>query len=431
MDSGTKLMIIECLFIYIAAGMYAVPINKRKSTAIGISLIMTLFSIIIGVVFIVLLNDTLLNEYLKTFAAIVMLSFLFHIYSESGIKESVYLSIWSVITSQFIFQIWRIAGRIADLNQMDWVGAKVTLIAVYGIFYLIIFFFVARKMPRDGFYDVGPRQFTSAVVLLFVFEILYFSIMRSEFKGTDSEVWIPVVLAQFYCLSMLYLQTELFKKSAIEHELSTMNLLWQQQKSQYNLAKENIDFINRKCHDLKHQIRAIQELSDKDRINSYLKEVEKSTQIYDCIVKTGNEVLDTILTEKSLYCEHNGIHIHNIVDGSRMSFIDPVDLYTILGNAIDNAIEGVKNFSEEDKRIIDINIYTKQQFLAIIISNPIWHSIRFKDGLPVTTKVKNGYHGYGLKSIKYYVQKYSGNMNITIHNECFVLKVIIPLNEIQ
>ena len=34
----------------------------------------------------------------------------------------------------------------------------------------------------------------------------------------------------------------------------------------------------------------------------YLDEIERSIQIYDSTIETGNEVLDTVLTEKSLYC---------------------------------------------------------------------------------------------------------------------------------
>ena len=79
------------------------------------------------------------------------------------------------------------------------------------------------------------------------------------------------------------------------------------------------------------------------------KKIEKSVQIYSAIVRTGNEILDTILTEKSLICENSGIHINCVADGSLLAFMNPVDLYTLFGNALDNAIEAVRKLESKEK----------------------------------------------------------------------------------
>ena len=124
------------------------------------------------------------------------------------------------------------------------------------VLYLIVNLTIARMMPVNGTYGIGPRQLSSALGLLAVFEILSYAVLSGDEAFWTAKLWIPVLLAQFYCVTMLYLQTELFKKSAMEKELEVLNLLWQKQKAQYQLARENIDLINRKCHDLKHQIAA-------------------------------------------------------------------------------------------------------------------------------------------------------------------------------
>ena len=86
-----------------------------------------------------------------------------------------------------------------------------------------------------------------------------------------------------------------------------MNMLMKQQEEQYEITRDNIDMINQKCHDLKHQVRALRGLADDESKERYLKELEQSVEIYGAIVKTGNDVLDTILTEKSLSCQAKGI----------------------------------------------------------------------------------------------------------------------------
>ena len=87
---------------------------------------------------------------------------------------------------------------------------------------------------------------------------------------------ILLLLIRFYCITILYLQHELFRKSAIRQELDMLNHLWVQQKDQYDLAKENISLINRKCHDLKHQIQAMRLMFSDEKREDYLKEVEQS-----------------------------------------------------------------------------------------------------------------------------------------------------------
>ena len=77
--------------------------------------------------------------------------------------------------------------------------------------------------------------------------------------------------------------------------------------------------------------------------------------------------------------------------------MNPVDLYTLFGNALDNAIEAVRKLESKEKRVIDIMLYERQSFLMLQIVNPMCGEVKFEDGLPLTTKAKNGYHGYGLK----------------------------------
>ena len=199
--------------------------------------------------------------------------------------------------------------------------------------------------------------------------------------------WQVLYLSQVLLALLIYLQKELFYNSAMRQELAVMNLLWKKEQEQYRLSKENIALINHKCHDLKHQIRAIRGASKED-MDKYLAEMEDSIRIYESIVKTGNEVLDTILTEKSLYCRERGITVSCVADGSQMEFINTVDLYAILGNALDNAIEAVEKFRQQEMRQIDVLIHRQQSFLVIQILNPIPSdsSFVYEEELPVTTK---------------------------------------------
>lgn len=339
-----------------------------------------------------------------------------------------YYAIWAFMSWQLLYELW--AGiRIFDGSDF-WRGTYLpgcSLALIFIIGYLFAGFTITRWVPEGAPKNMGPRQLTSAFLIFGVFEMIGFT-PRKVFVTPGDGKWEVLYLSQLLMAVILTLQSELFKKSAMRQELQVMNLLWKKEQEQYQLAKENIALINQKCHDLKHQVRAIRNASQED-IDGYLKEMEDSIHIYEAIVKTGNEVLDTILTEKSLYCKEKNILVSCVADGSQMDFINAVDLYAILGNALDNAIEAVEKFTEKEKRQIDVLIYRQQNFLAMNIINPMQERLVYEEELPVTTKGDRRYHGYGLRSMQYMVKKYDGFLSVSEEDGCFSLKILIPIQE--
>lgn len=345
---------------------------------------------------------------------------------------AIYCTVWALLTQQLVHQVWQLM-YLAGIFSLIESSALFPLSALlfFTFFYLLGAFTIARFMPEKENYRIGPRQLGSAIFLLAIYEqMLFFMQYRRNSNGDLSEMTI-YVLVQIYCITLLYMQNELFKKSAMRQELTTWELLRKQQAGQYSLAKENIALINRKCHDLKHQINALRHLTGEEERESYLSEIENSVQIYEAIVKTGNDVLDTILTEKSLRCRERDISINCVADGRQLDFFDPVDLYTIFGNALDNAVESVEQFDDPQKRQIDVLIYAKQQFLIINIMNPVKEKPHFEDNLPVTTKKDKGYHGYGLKSIRHTVKHYGGFLTVNAADGFFSLKILFPRSSSQ
>ena len=117
-----------------------------------------------------------------------------------------------------------------------------------------------------------------------------------------------------------------------------------------------------KCHDMRHQIR---EIGRSKSLNSeVIDEMEKSITLYDTMVKTGTEALDVILSEKSLLCYRKGIVLTCVADGGRLDFMSATDLYSLFGNALDNAIAAVKGLPEE-MRVISVVDTGKGDFVNL------------------------------------------------------------------
>lgn len=345
---------------------------------------------------------------------------------EMSLSVAIYDSIWGISLWQLLNEVWKMSRIVwRDNITKNMAYEIVWIIFLFGFNYFIVSFTIAEWMPKDRKKKIGPRQLLSAILIFFIIEMIsYAPVMRS--MDTYNEDWRFLYLAQLMCLVILYLQNELFKKSDMKQELAAMNMLWKSEQHRYQLSKENIALINQKCHDLKHQVRALKKVG-KEEFGAYLEEIEENISVYEAIVKTGNNVFDTILTEKSLYCKDRGIQVSCVADGSQMDFIGTVDLYTILGNAMDNAIEAVEKFEEIEKRQIDVMIYRKQNFLIMNFINPIAEKLVYEEELPITTKEDKNFHGFGLRSIWHLVKKYDGTLNISEEDGCFSLKILIPI----
>lgn len=104
-------------------------------------------------------------------------------------------------------------------------------------------------------------------------------------------------------------------------------------------------------------------------------------------------MLDTLLTAKSLFCMKNDITMTNVIDGTLFGFMDDMDICSIFGNALDNAIEYELQISEKEKRLIHVSAYSQHNFLLIRFENYCEDIIDFRESLPVTTKKDTKEHG--------------------------------------
>ena len=154
------------------------------------------------------------------------------------------------------------------------------------------------------------------------------------------------------CVLALMLEQGLFRNQALTNEKNFLTQLVHMQEEQYRTSKANVEMVNIKCHDMKHQISHITSTTDPDAI----RELEQIISVYDSSLQTGNEILDVCLMEKKLLCEKNSIKLDCIANGQCLSFMQPSDLFSLFGNALDNAMEAVCKLDDVEKRIIFVSV---------------------------------------------------------------------------
>lgn len=297
---------------------------------------------------------------------------------------------------------------------------------VYFVFYKIFVKNVLRNGGFSGFENLqnGQVVFLSGITILVVFVISV--AVSATPSGKDL---FHALYAQCCCVLLLCYQFGIFVNSEEKQRSVVSKKLLLLEREQRSLSKENIEILNGKCHDLKHQINDIRKLVNNEILDKKLKEMYDAVVLYDSFVKTGNDALDVLLTEKSLYCEKYGIRFNCIADGECVGFIDEEDVYTLFGNALDNAIESVGQV-EESFRFISLNIHKKGEMSVIHIENYCENGDKlvFVDGLPQTTKADSLYHGLGMSNIKQVVEKLNGTMSASVDGKIFFLNILLPIN---
>lgn len=315
------------------------------------------------------------------------------------------------------------------VNQYDEPIYIVTLVIISVIVYATFLYFFYFKLKPETLLNLptGSTLFISGAFLLVMIGLgVFIRHIRNDIFSNFTVSIIYEAYSVILDFLIISIQFGIFTAQRLRESNKELEQKLNIESHYYKLAQENMEAINIKCHDLKHQIGALKLIDDPKIRKESILDLEKDVLIYEDIAKTQNEALDYIFTEKSLLARKNNITFTYIADGKQLSFINFSDICSLFGNALDNAIEATSKVKDKEKRVITLKIIEKANFVYVHIANYHENTLNFSNGLPLTTKKELG-HGYGTKSIKYIVEKYNGNL--TFHNEGneFIIDILFPI----
>lgn len=363
--------------------------------------------------------------------AIGMMLLYFYFCCDLNWMNAGYYCVRSFILAEFAASLeWQLYYYIVQStnNNHIWLNGLV-LFLVYGTVFFVIYLLERKHMYLQ-------QERTTIRELIFVIAVggtvffvsnLSFVYANTPFSSQITrEIFNIRTLVDFSGLTILYAYHILRREMQAKYDLDAMRNILQSQYAIYRKSGESIDIINRKYHDLKHQIAVLRTEEDFQKRQAFLDEMESEIKMYEAQNKTGNSVVDTILTSKSITCQKHNIELTCVVDGKLLNFMHVMDICTILGNALDNAIECEIQIEEQEKRLIHVEVLSKKDFIVLRFENYFEGKLEFEDNLPTTTKANKEYHGYGIKSIQYTAKKYNGWATINKRENWFELTVVIP-----
>lgn len=310
-------------------------------------------------------------------------------------------------------------GPAAGLTQL------VLSAAVFAAGYLA----VIRHMRANRLVGEGDRRTAVTLVVVIAVNIVLdnaIQTLQQEGELTGLPFYLLRLTQLLISVLLLALAYEILYGNRMRADAAATRQLMDDQRRQYQISRDTIEAINVRCHDIRHQVRRLSGPSGSAR--EFLEGVSDLISIYDAGMQTSNEALDVILTEKSLLCQSRGIQLTCTVDGRPLAFMEEQDVYSLFGNALDNAIEAVSALPDPDRRLIDVSTREVGGSVSVQVRNFYEGELAFEDGLPRTTHTGE-LHGYGMRSLRLVAERYGGTLTVNAEDGIFRLFVLLPLPE--
>ena len=220
----------------------------------------------------------------------------------------------------------------------------------------------------------------------------------------------------------LYITISLNRSNRVAEELK---LKEQQQKHDVQYAETvrgQYEEIRNIRHDIKQHLSVISglQLDGKyDEAQKYISEITSNIAKIEMFMDVGSDFVNAILNSKLSIAKSKGMEVL-CSSSSNVNGIDEYDLCNIIGNILDNAIEGAE---KTDNAIVEVSIASDKYKLTIKVSNSIAESVLHENPALKTSKPQHAIHGFGTKSIKTISEKYNGNTDFYEDGLTFICRV--------
>ncbi len=342
--------------------------------------------------------------------------------------EGIYMSILALIVYKLAWNFFKAGGSLLLVSRVPlmWsqyspIGSLVSYL-VYGLVCFVGCDIYKRAVKEPTLHS--PRGLMTTLAVIFVLSQMILEYCGIVFTGTSAALFLYYFCALLYTVVNFAALVMIAQLDSFRHENRTMHDFISNKMRYYEMSHDGIVALQTKCHDLKHQIAAIRSEAGKARFEEYLDELEDSINEYSTVIECGNQTVDIVLTEKNILCMSCGVKFSYMIDGALFSFLTEREIYSLFGNALDNALEGTMRIADESRRMISLKSNPRGDLVVLQIENTYAGEMTMVDGLPRTTKSANG-HGFGLRSIRRIAEKHGGGMSVRAEGGIFKLSVFL------
>lgn len=237
----------------------------------------------------------------------------------------------------------------------------------------------------------------------------------------DGQIPVPILastIGLLYLNIVVILYAERAKSASdqkLQAELAEHHYAMQEQ--YYAQLRSEQEETRAMFHDINKYMQAMHTLAAEANVVEVNQMMAETQELFDSlttVVDVGNNVVSAILNEYRGITKDADIPFDFDVSVPKKLGMSAVDLYILLGNTLDNAIEACQALPAED-RYIRIQMQAYHSILFYQVENP------YAKEYPQHSRGKN--RGYGLQNVQKCVEKYDGYMSISQEGNKFVLSV--------
>lgn len=278
-----------------------------------------------------------------------------------------------------------------------------------------------RKYLQNTTYTLTNRMWLIVDTLMLASMVSIFTIIY--FMPEKIIIVYPICAASiFSSFGCIYLAS---------YMCSAMQTAWHAQELEmrqayYEEKMEDETRIRRIYHDMKNHLLVLENaVPDADAAvpDASIERLQRQISSYENYYHTGNAYLDVIIRDKAKTAREKQIDFTAVIHFADGAFLDPLDISTIFGNALDNAIEASEKLAVP-RRVITVKARRIRDMLVILVEN---NALPDTDASGKTTKDDAFLHGFGLSNIRNTVEKYDGQCTVKCADGVFVLKIMIPV----
>lgn len=397
----SKIMIVV-LFIITTVGITLTSISSESTLTamLGFILFMSIFSL------------SYKTQILKRCYCVISI-FLFMLLSEAIVGI-----VLSIIHSMNIEEI-----KNSDAFYLQ--GAALSKVLLLMILKLVGVFKVNAHQPLDK----KSIMSLALIPLSTIISIYFFNAIAYE-SGiiTGLQALILTILLCSSSIAAFYLMENQMKAREFEKRFSDIKNQYETQTQYYKNMKEMTLLTNRNAHDIKNFLIGIRSYLDQKRIEEAEYKIEEFYKNIPVVSKksTGNTTIDALMASKMTRINEISPNNRVSVVICKLNDIDEIDFCVLLGNAIDNAIEGSYRIPDKLKRSIEIRVLPFNNNISISIVN---NKNSNSESRIKTSKSNKIFHGFGIENMKAICEKYGGDLCIKETETKFYLSILLPNNQ--
>jgi len=352
-------------------------------------------------------------------------------------RDRIFVSIFNFLTFVNIYvSISYISDSLSiNFDGNAFIGARIVIrLGIYLVIVPMLFKFVRPRIRM--LVDSLDREWRTSAIVPLMFLIMQIVVLYypEPYWYWTGATWSRIIIVTTYMLFLAVYYLLYIQANAIveKYDLEKRQLLMGQQEklweSELASQQETKELLYRQKHDMHHHNSVIIQMlenGDTEPLKAYMKSVDASLDAYNTKSFCTNPIANSIFNIYYRRAENEGIRTSYNVSVPKTIGIDNIDLTCVLGNALENAVEGCMRLPDDKEKEITVTAKFIDKRLRIQVENTCRPDIVFEGELPLTQKEGGG---TGTKSILYTAERYDGTAGFSIKEGKFITQIVLNGN---